>query len=340
MNQYLFASLTRIAPLKTHPFRVNPLPRKEWRSGDYIVAEVLTPCCESAQVELPNGRLISPLPGDMVVGALGRRHATLEIVGDWRKIDDDLEFDLLTSAGLLGKVTSRAYNVPEPAKLRYRGHLWFGATHARMADYAVRAAPRPYEIPTVLIIGTSMSAGKTTAGRMVVHALKEKGLTVAAAKLTGAGRYRDILSFGDAGADHIYDFVDAGLPSTVCGADTYRKAVIPLLSQMASDQADVAVIEAGASPLEPYNGAVAMQLVGNESRYTILSASDPYAVLGVMRAFDIRPDLVTGIAANTTASIELVRELTGIAAVDVMGSEGRRTLGELVGAKFLDVLKR
>ena len=67
---------------------------------------------------------------------------------------------------------------------------------------------------------------------------------------------------GDAGADAIFDFVDAGLPSTVCPTDVYRQAVRQLLSRMASTDVDVAVIEVGASPLEPYNGDVAVEESG------------------------------------------------------------------------------
>ena len=40
--------------------------------------------------------------GDLIVGALGRRAATLEGVGDWRAVDEELELEALTSAGLLG----------------------------------------------------------------------------------------------------------------------------------------------------------------------------------------------------------------------------------------------
>ena len=84
----------------------------------------------------------------------------------------------------------------------------------------------------------------------------------------------------DAGADAIFDFVDAGLPSTVCSAEEYRRALMPLLSRMAAVAADAAVIEIGASPLEPYNGAVTIKEIGRNVRVSILCASDPYAVHG------------------------------------------------------------
>jgi uncharacterized NAD-dependent epimerase/dehydratase family protein len=70
-----------------------------------------------------------------------------------------------------------------------------------MRDYVPVAPAHGFALPTVLMVGTSMSAGKTTTARVVVRLLGEAGLSVVGAKLTGAGRYRDILSMQDAGAD-------------------------------------------------------------------------------------------------------------------------------------------
>ncbi len=61
---------------------------------------------------------------------------------------------------------------------------------------------------------------------------------VVGAKLTGAGRYRDILAMQDTGADYIFDFVDAGLPSTVVPEREYLDALRNLLSRMAAVEAD------------------------------------------------------------------------------------------------------
>jgi len=89
----------------------------------------------------------------------------------------------------------------------------------------------------------------------------------------------------DAGADHILDFVDAGLPSSICPEAEYVEALQQLLARVGTWDVDVLVSEARASPLEPYNGAAALRLLTPQLRLTALSASDPYAVVGVMRAF-------------------------------------------------------
>jgi hypothetical protein len=269
-------------------------------------------------VELTNGRLAQVLEGDVLIGAFGTREATLEAVGDWKSIGSNLAMHALTGAGLFGRCTSRSPLLPSLMRLSYDGHVLVKNHKVSMASYVTQLPQLPFEIPVVLVVGTSMSAGKTTSARIITRHLTEMGLQVVAAKITGAGRYRDILSIGDAGANHIFDFVDVGLPSTVCPEEEFRSALAQLLTRMAQVKADVAILEAGASPLEPYNGAAAIDMIHENVRCTVLAASDPYAVVGVETAFDLQSDLVTGVATTTQAGIRLIEKLTGTPALNLM----------------------
>lgn len=205
----------------------------------------------------------------------------------------------------------------------------------RAGDY-VLAEVLAHAFLAVLVVGTSMSAGKTSAARVAVRELKRLGHEVIGAKLTGAGRWHDTLAMRDAGADHTFDFIDAGLPTTVCPPDEYREAVGGLLRRMAATGAAVAVIEAGASPLEPYNGGTLVGMLGDDVAFTILAASDPYAVLGIERAWERSFDLVTGPTSNTKAGVQLVHALTGLPSLDLLdpATHGsvRRRLEAAVGA--------
>jgi len=317
MTRYVFSSVTRISDLPQGDFSVESLPRGAWEMGDYVVGQVKGGGGEDLTIELPNGRMIEADESDLVVGAFGKRHATLDATGDWDAIGPDGLFHALTEGGLFGKCLSRSPYVKPLMSLDYRGHVLRNSTKVRMQDCAARAAGPAFTTPIVLLIGSSMSAGKTTTAKIIIRLLKSSGRRVLAAKLNGAGRYHDVLTMADAGADAIFDFVDAGLPSTVCSAEDYRRALRPLLSRMATVAADVAVIEIGSSPLEPYNGAVTIKEIGRNVRVTILCASDPYAVLGVMSAFEVQPDLVTGIVANTGAGRELVEKLSGVRALNL-----------------------
>lgn len=317
MTVVTLSSLTRISDLDRTPFEVAKTPKSCWATGDYVVGEIVGSSGLAYPIELASGRMVEAMPGDRVVGAFGDRAATLEAVGSWSAIEGD-SMEAMTSAGLFGAVTSLSAAIPRTVGLTYLGHALRGGEKVTMSEFAVESSARKFDVPTILLVGTSMSAGKTTTGRLVIHELEKMGKKVVGAKLTGAGRFRDVLSFRDAGAHAVYDFVDAGLPSTVVPEPLFRNALRPLLWRIASDEPDVLVAEAGASPLEPYNGAAAIDELGENIRCSILCASDPYSVVGVERAFGLEPDLVSGPAVNTSAAVDLLGQLSAAKAINVM----------------------
>jgi hypothetical protein len=274
--------------------------------------------------------MVEVAEGMDIVGALGVRHATLEVTGSWEGVGDGGRMQVLTSAGLFGRMTSTSPYAKQLIAMDYRGHVLLDGEKATMRRFVSAVPHRPFAVPTVLMTGTSMSAGKTTAARVIIRQLRTAGLRVLGAKLTGAGRYRDILHMADAGAHDIFDFVDVGLPSTVHPEAAYRSIVQELLSKMAAAEPDVAVVEIGASPLEPYNGTAAIEAIQRSVRCTVLAASDPYAVHGVMHAFCMQPDLVTGIAANTRAGSELIEALCNVPALNVTDPESLPDLNRIL----------
>lgn len=337
-SHYFFTSVTRNSDLWKVPFKTLKWARADWDTGDFVVGRVTGKRNRLYRCETKTGRIAEMVRGDLIIGALGERAATLEGVGDWRAITEGGVLEALTPAGLIGKATSISPMLPDLMRMEYLGHVTRQGQKLGMKDFVIPAEHRKLETPVILLIGTSMSAGKTTAGQVIIRALTYLGLDVVAAKLTGAARYRDILKFRDAGASAVFDFVDAGLPSTVCPEAVFRPALDLLLSKIAACGADVLVAEAGASPLEPYNGAVVVQTLGDLVRFTLLCASDPYAVLGVQTAYGqhMKADLVSGPAANTTAAARLVKELSGHKALNLLD---RNTYPELVAMlkKALDL---
>lgn len=328
-SHYFFTSVTRCSDLWINPFQILKLEREAWGTGDFVVGRAIGKRNRLWECETKTGRMADMVLGDLLVGALGTRAATLEGVGDWRAVGADRELEALTSAGLLAKGTSISPMLPDLMRLEYLGHATRNGRKMGMMDFVSQTEPRKLDIPVILIIGTSMSSGKTSSGQIIVRALRYLGLKVVAAKLTGAARYRDVLTFRDAGATNVFDFVDAGLPSTVCPEPVFRVALELMLSKIAGCGADVLVAEAGASPLEPYNGGTVIEYLRGNTRFTVLCASDPYAVLGVQTAFGdgLKADLVSGPAANTTAAIALVKEISGHKALSLLD---RNTYPELV----------
>ncbi len=317
---YFFSSVTRNTDLWDRPFDVVSVPREHWNTGDFVVGKVTGARNRLYQCETKTGRMANVVRGDRMIGALGMRAATLEGVGDWREIGSDGVMEALTSAGLFGKGTSLSPLLPDLVRMDYLGHVVRDGKPLGMGDFVVEPEERTFDMPVILLIGTSMSAGKTTAGQVIIRALNYLGHSVVAAKLTGAARYRDILTYRDSGAQAIFDFVDAGLPSTVCSETEMRRALAVMLNHIAGTGAEFAVIEAGASPLEPYNGSLVIDALRENVALTLLCASDPYAVLGVQKAFAgrLKPDLVSGPAANTNAAVKLVSQLCGLPALNLI----------------------
>ncbi len=307
-----YGSVTRIAGLADEQFTVAPRPRTEWRTGDYVVGEVLAEASRAYTLEWPDGRMGEVVAGDQVLGALGSRYATLELVGDWQAIGEDLRFSALSAAGVFGRCTSQAVGVLPPMPLHYQGHVVRTGQVVRMVDCAAQPRALTFALPVIQVIGTSMECGKTTAAKAVIRRLVLQGLRVAGAKLTGVGRYRDVLGMRDAGAAYVLDFVDVGLPSTLLGQEEFATYVDRMLRLLADQPVDVVVAEIGASPMEPYNGAVAMQQLRPHVCLTLLAASDLYAALGASEHLGLKPDLVVGRVASTSAGIAVVERQMGL----------------------------
>jgi hypothetical protein len=333
VERLVFTSVTRAAGLQDRMLSIEPLERRRWNTGDFVVGEVLA---AARGVENPEGRTAAVADGDLVVGALGSRAATLQAVGDWRTIGEDGLMEDMSTAGVFAKCTSISAELAVLTTLVYRGHVHVDGEKATMTRWIRDLPPQRLVTPTVLIIGTSMEAGKTMAACAIVRRLRARGLRVAGAKLTGVGRYRDILAMKDAGADAVFDFVDAGLPSTICDVEEMNRALGVLFALVEESDVDVLVAEAGASPLEPYNGEAAVAGIGDALRMTVLCASDPYAVVGVEVAFGLTPDLVSGRATSTAAGCTLVQRLTGIRTLNLLDPASWPGLDEMLVAALAD----
>ncbi|MBT8254749.1 MAG: DUF1611 domain-containing protein [Flavobacteriaceae bacterium] len=328
--KYIFPGLTRISDLQTKEFEVDKRPLSEWSTGDYVICKIIVKGSDFFKIELANGRMRGVMGGESIVGALGERHATLEATGTWKNVEPDGKMHVLTGAGLVGKLTSKSVYVPEMMEVLYLGHVVRNGKKVTMNDFIVPYPDRDFKTPVILFVGTSMSAGKTTSARIVTDIFKKAGISVVGAKLTGAGRFKDILAIKDVGADAVFDFVDVGLPSSIYPREAFKKRLKMLLNRISSVDADVAVIEIGASPLEPYNGDLAIEAIRDHIKCTILSASDPYAVYGLMKAFDLIPDIVTGISTNTIAGSELVERLCGVRALNIIEPDTTDALIEVL----------
>lgn len=330
MDDVLYGSVCRIADLDERDFDTEPVPKSRWSNGDYVVARVSSRPTSSARIEAPTGWQIEPLEGELIVGALGKRSATRGLVGSWEDVEADGTMHVLGGGGVFGKVSSVSPTRDRPIALQYEGHVQRDGSTENMLNFTSDVEPGEFTLPVILVLGTSMSSGKTMTARVLVRALKEMGYAPLSCKLSGSGRYHDVLSMKDAGAEAIFDFVDAGFPTTVVPEREYRKRTRRLLTSIENADGDVLVAEIGASPLEPYNGDTAIELLQDNVQFSIATATDPYSIVGLNSVLDVPIDLVTGIATNTTAGINLIEQITEFPALNLQHEAEKGTLKEML----------
>jgi len=180
---------------------------------------------------------------DIIVGVFGNRYATDAFEAQVRGLDP---LHLLTNAGMIGTVTSKSRKVKPPTQVTFLGYL--GDETGRNVN--IKQDLFPAEVAdyqqqnVVLVVGSGMNSGKTATAANLVKALLNKGLRVAACKLTGSVSPGDLFEYHSTSAQDIRDFSDYGFPSTYLSE---RQELIGLFYTMLADTArsnpDVVVME-------------------------------------------------------------------------------------------------
>lgn len=185
--------------------------------GQLLLAEV-TQIGQHDGLQLASGRRAQLYVGDLVVVGLGSRYAPDQFEGIAR-IGEDEGCELLAGGGVAGVVRHRHGRMRAATMLRVLGVPGDAdGCPVDVARYALSLPqPTPFELPQVpvmVVVGSSMNAGKTTACASLIHGLARDGRRVGAVKVTGTGSFGDVQSYADAGAAEVLDFTDAGLVST------------------------------------------------------------------------------------------------------------------------------
>jgi hypothetical protein len=213
------------------------------RPGDVVLARVQA-LGQHPNLELATGRRAQLHVGDEIVVCYGSRYAPDQFEG---LIPADLgPCDLVAGGGLASRMHSHHGKMKAPTSIVPIGLLRDVAgeiVNLSRTGLAARTLPasRP---PVVAVLGTSMNSGKTTTCQSLVRGFVQRGVRVAAAKVTGTGSGGDRWSVVDAGACLVLDFTDAGVPSTF-GLEPGRVESIlaTLVATLADASPDVIVLE-------------------------------------------------------------------------------------------------
>jgi hypothetical protein len=174
-----------------------------------------------------------------------------------------------------------------------------------------RSIPKPLP-PVVVVAGTAMSAGKTTAAANLIKGLHRAGKRVGAAKVTGTGAGGDYWQMKDAGACEVVDFTDAGYASTyMLSAPEVEKVFLRLLSHLGGLELDAIVLEVADGILQQEsNDLLASEGFAFYCNRLLFAAGDAMGALAGVQWFQARGLEVTAVTGSLSASPLAARETT------------------------------
>ncbi|MGB5250309.1 MAG: hypothetical protein WBO47_11815 [Gammaproteobacteria bacterium] len=303
--------------------------------GVVVAVRVLNNKSSYNQLELTSGRMAQVKAGDVVVGALGHRHALFGYSGHLpTSLVPGDAINILNLGGVLGICDSVNPDRGQPFECEALGsvlhfpYLGERIGHpARVGNLTLQDKPAldTRGVPVVALAGTCMDSGKTAAACAIISRFAHSGLRVAAFKATGVSLRRDVLAMEDAGAKETGIFTDYGIVTTTeaSGPPLTRS----LLTELASQGPDVIVFELGDGLLGAYG--VQAILEDEEIRAAlsavVLCANDPVAAWGGVKLlrerFGIEPAAVTGRATDNTVGSDMIREQLKVPAHNALTEE-------------------
>lgn len=181
--------------------------------GDLLLARV-DRLGQHPKLELTTSRRAELFSGDEIAVVFGNRYAP----DQFEAIVPDriAPCHLVAAGGVAARFLSRHSKMKHPTRITPLGLLGdANCTPLNLSSFRLPQLAAINKKPLVVVVaGTAMNSGKTTACASLVQGLAKHGLRVAAAKITGTGAGADYRALVDAGADPVFDFLDAGYVST------------------------------------------------------------------------------------------------------------------------------
>ena len=210
--------------------------------GDLALVQIGRIGYHSSLVTINNKKL-RIYPGDLVVGVFGNRYATDALEGQVNGLQN---LSILTAAGMIGTIKSKHQDFGKPTNVSFVGFLNNEkGQRINLKELKFHRSVAKSEIKNlIVVVGTGMNAGKTTASSKLIRRLSERGLKVAACKLTGSVSNRDQDEMRSAWAITVIDFSDYGFPSTyLCTKEELMALFNTMLSDIENTNPDIIVME-------------------------------------------------------------------------------------------------
>lgn len=219
-----------------------PLTRAP-RAHDVLLAQVVE-VNRHTGIELDSGRKAKFYAGDILGLVFGHRYATRQFLGDVPPLMR--HYHILSQGGVCGRVLSAPPKFSEPTLVRPLGY-WRGphGDPANLQDYALQPMSMSGRPPhTVVVVGSSMDAGKSTTAASLIRGLSRAGSRVHAGKITGTACVKDLNLMADSGALRVLDFSQIGYASTAQEPrESIAKLCQTMISHLSQGDPDFVVLE-------------------------------------------------------------------------------------------------
>jgi hypothetical protein len=318
------ASVTRNLHLREQVVLGTEIPAK---TGTVVACRVLSSKTKYNKLEDVHGRQVELRSGDLIAGVLGDRHALHGFSGKVPisvKVGDTLQ--LLNMGGVIGAGAEAVPGLGSPhdlevlgAVLSFPGMDRNAGRPANIADHSFDVLPLPKKLPPIiLLLGTAMDAGKTTAAASIISGLVRDGERVAAGKLTGVSLRRDILLMEDCGASPVTLFTDFGVVTSAPG--NAPSTALAIVAHLAESDPSLIVLEMGDGLLGTYGvQAILKDIEFRAARLVVvLCAGDPVGAWGAQQLlkdhYQLSADLISGPVTDTPVGRGFCTEELGLPA--------------------------
>jgi hypothetical protein len=295
--------------------------------GDLVYGRILQ-IGQHSDLENRSGRIHSVTKGSKSIFVFGNRYAP-DCYEGVVPSEYTSEVDLLARSGVVGIVKNRSQLVKDATKVKMLGYICdedgsIFNTRKYCLINPKEIVKKPNRSKLILVVGSSMNAGKSAAAAACCWALSSMGHDVRASKITGTASLKDILKMQDSGASVVNDFTHFGYPSTYLLDESELLRIFNDTDlKYANNSRNYWVVEIADGILQRETKMLlSNSMITSRIHKLIFSARDALgAISGVQilkSQFNLVPDAISGIISSLPLGIREMREFVDLPVFDSM----------------------
>jgi hypothetical protein len=295
--------------------------------GDVVYGKV-SRMGQHSEIENKSGRIHKLNDGSKAIFVFGNRYAPDYYEGF---IPEEMktEVDMIARSGVVGLVTTKNSSIKDPTRIKLSGYVCdengeVVNTRNHPLIEPSKKEKKNNRAKMILVVGTSMNSGKSTAAVACCWALSSMGHEVRASKITGTASLKDILHMQDAGAKIVNDFTHFGYPSTYMMSEPGLLDIFNNIDlKFGNNSKNYWVVEIADGVLQRETEMLLKAPdVRSRIHKLIFAAHDAFGVIGgidvLKNRFDLVPDAISGVCSGSPLALREVANFTNIPVFDNM----------------------